>query len=105
VADAKPPDDLMATMSDPHGRTVWLTEERWKHIVEAHKEVERHLDALKKCVQAAEKLSSGNYPGAEKLWARNIGPSTWFCVVVRYEGQIGTVRTALAVKRGPRRGD
>jgi hypothetical protein len=95
----------MATMIDPQGRTVWLTEERWKHIIDGHKEVERHMDALKKCVQTAEKRSAGNYPGAEKLWVRNIDPSKWFCVVVRYEGRIGTVRTALAVKRGPRPGD
>jgi hypothetical protein len=105
VAGPKPPDDLMATMTDPWGRTVWLTKERWKHIIDGHKEVEGHMDALNQCVQTAEKRSKGHYPDAERLWVQNTGPSKWFCVVVRYEGRIGTVRTALAVKRGPRPGD
>lgn len=105
VAEPKPPDDLMAAMTDSWGRAVWLTEERWQHIVDGHKEVERHLDVLKRCVQTAEKRSRGRYPGAEKLWVQNVGPSKWFCVVVRYEGRTGTIKTALPVKRGPRQGD
>jgi hypothetical protein len=105
LAGVEPPDDLLATMIDPLGRTVWLTEERWKHIVEGHKEVEGHLDALKQCVQSAEKRSKGHYHGAEKLWVQSVGPSKWFCVVVRYEGRTGTIKTALPIKRGPRQGD
>ena len=105
VAGLEPPDDLMAAMTDSRGRAVWLTEERWQHIVDGHKEVERHLDVLKQCVQTAEKRSKGRYPGAEKLWVQDVGPSKWFCVVVRYEGRIGTIKTALPVKRGPRQGD
>jgi hypothetical protein len=105
VAGPKPPDDLMAAMTDSWGRVVWLTEERWRHIVDGHKEVERHLDVLKQCVQTAEKRSKGRYSGAEKLWMQDVGPSKWFCVVVRYEGRTGTIKTALAVKRGPRQGD
>jgi hypothetical protein len=105
VAGPKPPDDLMAAMIDSWGREVWLTEERWQHIVDGHKEVERHLDVLEQCVQTAEKRSRGRYPSVEKLWVQNVGPSKWFCVVVRYEGRTGTIKTALPVKRGPRQGD
>ncbi|MGO9321554.1 MAG: hypothetical protein ACLQBY_12225 [Solirubrobacteraceae bacterium] len=105
MAAPKPPDDLLATMTDPRGRTVWLTEERWKHIIEGHPEVERHLSVLKKCVETAEKRTRGNYKDTEKLWARNIGPAKWFFVVVRYEGRTGAVRTALAATKGPRQGD
>jgi hypothetical protein len=105
VAGPMPPDDLMAAMSDSWGRAVWLTEERWRHIVAGHREVERHLEALEQCVQTAEKRSKGRYPGAEKLWVQNVGPSKWFCVVVRYEGRTGIIKTALPVRRGPRQGD
>jgi hypothetical protein len=105
VAGPKPPEDLMAAMIDSWGRVVWLTEERWQHIVDGHREVEKHLDVLKQCVQSPEKRSRGRYPGAEKLWVQNVGPSKWFCVVVRYEGRTGTIKTALPVKRGPRQGD
>lgn len=96
---------LFTNLTDFRGRTVWLTEERWKHVIEGHPEVERHLPALKKCVEAAEKRTRGKYEGTEKLWARNIGPAKWFFVVVRYEGRIGTIRTALAATKGPRQGD
>jgi hypothetical protein len=105
VAGSDPPEDLIATITDPQGRTVWLTQERWDHIIEEHPEVEKHLEALKKCVQTAEKRTKGNYSGSEKLWRRNVGPARWFCVVVRYERRTGTVRTALPVRRGPREGD
>lgn len=105
MAVAKPPDDLIATMTDPRGRTVWLTQERWEHIIEGHPEVERHLDGLKKCVETAENRTKGNRPGVEKLWVRKIGPAKWFAVVVAYDGRIGIVRTALAVTKGPRQGD
>lgn len=51
MAPPTPPDGLLATMTDRQGRTVWLTEERWKHIIEGHPEVERHLPGLKRCVE------------------------------------------------------
>jgi hypothetical protein len=105
VAPQKPPDDLIATMTDPKGRTVLLTQERWEHILEGHPELARHLGTLKKCVELAESRTRGNFPDVEKLWARNIGPAKWFTVVVRYEGRIGTIRTAIAVTKGPRQGD
>lgn len=105
MAVLKPPEDLLATMTDPRGRTVWLTEERWKHIIEGHPEVERFLPALKQCVQAAEKRTKGNRSGVEKLWVRNDGPSKWFCVVVRYAGRTGLILTAMSVKAGPRERD
>jgi hypothetical protein len=105
VAGPQPPEDPMAAMTDSWGRVVCLTAERWRHIVEGHREVERHLDVLQRCVRTAEKRSRGRYPGTEKLWVQNVGPSKWFCVVVRYEGRTGTIKTALPVKRGPRQGD
>jgi hypothetical protein len=84
---------------------VWLTQERWEHILEGHPEVERHLAGLKKCVETAEKRTRGRYEDTENLWVRKIGPAKWFSVLVRYEGRTGTVRIALGVTRGPRQGD
>jgi hypothetical protein len=102
----KPPDDLIATMTDPRGRTIWLTRERWEHILEGHREVEKHLASLKKCVEVAENRTRGNFPDTEKIWLRgNIGPAKWFSVVVRYEGRTGVIVTALATTKGPRPGD
>ncbi len=105
MAVLKPPEDLLATMTDPRGRTVWLTEERWKHILEGHPEVERYLPGLKQCVETAESRTKGNREGVEKLWVRNIGPTKWFCVVVRYIGRTGSILTAMPVKAGPQERD
>lgn len=105
MAPAKPPDDLIATMIDPQGRTVWLTQERWDHIIGEHREVERHLPVLKQCVEKAEKRTRGKYEDTEKLWLRNAGPAKWFAVVVRYERRTGAIRTAYPDGKGPRQGD
>jgi hypothetical protein len=105
VAQAKPPDDLIATMIDPQGRTVWLTQERWEHIIDGHREVESQLPALKRCIETAEKRTRGKHQDTEKLWVRNVGPARWFSVLVRYEGRTGTIRTAYADGKGPRQGD
>lgn len=105
MAVAKPPDDLIATMTDPKGRTVTLTQERWEHIIEGHPEVERHLAALKQCVERAEARTRGKSEDSEKLWLRNVGPAKWFSVLVRYEGRTGAIRTAHADGRGPKPGE
>jgi hypothetical protein len=105
VVAQEPPDDLIATVIDPQGRTVWLTQERWDHIVEGHPEIARYLQDVKKCVERADNRTKGNYPDAEKLWARNLGPAKWLTVVVRYEGRTGTIRTAIGVTKAPRQGD
>ena len=78
VAPQKVPDDLILTMMDPQGRTVWLTQERWNHVVHGHPEV--RLADLNKAVETAEKRTRGNYAGSEKLRARNVveqGGSPW----------------------------
>ena len=32
------------TVRDRHGREIYITEERWKHITERHEELSGHLD-------------------------------------------------------------
>jgi hypothetical protein len=98
----KPPDDLIATMTDAKGRTVWLTQKCWDHIVTEHRESRTQLESLKKTVQTADQRTKGNFPGSEKLWARDFGPSRWFTVVVAYEGRVGRVCTAIPSKKGPK---
>jgi hypothetical protein len=102
---AKPPDDLIATITDAQGRTVWLTQEGWDHILDGHPELATHLAGVKKCIERADDRTRGNFPDVEKHWIRNLGPAKWLTVVVRYEGRIGTVKTAIGVTKGPRQGD
>ncbi len=96
----EPPEDLIATMTDRQGRTVWLTRERLDHILDGHREV--RVENIKKAVETAEKRTRGNTPGTEKLWARNLPPARWFAVVVAYEGRVGRVVTALGISKDPK---
>jgi hypothetical protein len=100
---AEPPSDLIATMIDPMGRTVWLAQRSWDHVTTEHPEV--RLAELKRAVETAEKRTSGKFAGTEKLWARNLGPAKWLTVVVAYEGRVGRVRTALGSTKDPRERD
>lgn len=99
----EPPDDLIATVTDPQGRAVAITQGRLDHIREGHPEV--RIEQLKRAVETAEKRTMGNRPGTEKLWARNTGPAKWFAVVVRYEKRSGVVITAMPTTKGPKSGD
>jgi hypothetical protein len=99
VKSTEPPDDLLATITDAKGRTVSLRQERWEHIVQGHPDV--RLPDLKHAVEVADKRTNAG-GSCEKLWARNVGPTNWLCVVVAYKRQVGLVRTAICTKKGPR---
>ncbi len=100
------PDDLLATLTDKRGRTVYLTVERWEgHITdpeEGHPEMANYLEDVKKAVRTAEIRTQGRWPDTERLWAPNLAGGRWVTVVVRYEGRVGYVRTAHRFNRGPR---
>jgi len=98
-----PPDDLIATVTDYKGRTVWLTQERMNHIQENHREV--RADHIKRALETADTRTQGNRPNTEKLWARNIPPAKWFTVVVAYEGRLGRVKTAIPSSDDPKTGE
>ena len=98
-----PPDDLIATITDYKGRTVWLTQERMDHIQVGHPEV--RAEHVKRALETADRRSKGNRPTTEKLWARNIPPAKWFTVVVAYEGRLGRVKTAIPSSDDPKTGE
>lgn len=94
-------DTVIATIRDPQGRTVQLTQAAWEHIQEGHPDMANFLEDIKKIVQTAEIRTAGRFPDTEKLWAQNRCRCRWAMVVVRYEGRIGSIRTAHRFKRGP----
>ncbi len=71
-----------------------LTEERWAHIVERHREMEPHQNALLEVIAAPDRWLLGRRPGEEWFYVAG-GPSRWLKVVVGYEGQEGSVLTAF----------
>ncbi len=100
--ESEPPENKTETLTDPLGRTVDLSEERWKHITDGHPDMEGRQEEVKAAIEAAEKRTAGRFPDTEKLWARNLGPARWLIVVVRYEDSQGTVRTAHGSTKSPK---
>lgn len=53
------------TVRDRRGREIYLTEERWKHIIEEHEELRGHfddvLDAVRKGRRRQEPIDPGSY--------------------------------------------
>ena len=90
---------LLFTAVDPRGRIVSFSQKQRDHIDEEHAEV-KNLD-VRRCIEQAQARTRGNFPGAELLWTRNLGPTRWMVVLVAYDGRVGRVITAYGSKKGP----
>lgn len=96
------PPDVISTAIDPDGRSIVLTEERWRHIVDAHPELGPHRDAVMRAVRKPTEVIEG---GAEdELWFYLVdaGPSRWLKVVVILDRPGGgRIITSFARRRKP----
>lgn len=91
-----------AIVTDPNGRSVHLTEERWGHIVTGHPELESHLADILTVVRKPQHRLQGRSEGEEWLYLDGLGPSRWLKVVVRYgESGDGWIVTAFARRSMP----
>ena len=81
--------------TDPDGRTVVLTFERWRHILDKHGELEGQLHAVLEAVAGPEERLAGRPPDED--WFYGPGrPKRWIRVVVHYEGDRGLIVTAFS---------
>jgi hypothetical protein len=95
-------DAAAATVVDPDGRAVALTEERWAHITDGHPELAHFRDEVLETVRAPDKRLAGPTPGEAWFYKQSVGPSRWLKVVVRYESiERGWIVTAFARRRMP----
>lgn len=93
--------EIIRAVRDRGGRAVVLTQERMDHIVRRHRKLDGHELAIMRAVETADIRCRGNDAKSEELYARNLGPSRWLCVVVGYEGVRGHIRTAYPHRRDP----
>lgn len=87
--------------SDPDGRRVELTNERWRHIVERHPEIDGRDDEVLGAVEAPDERLPGGVENEEWFYARTDAPSNWLKVVVAYAEGRGYIVTAHARKSMP----
>lgn len=89
-------------MPDSRGRVVVLSAERWRHICEAHPELQAFRRDLLRAIGEAEHVMPGRTPGEEWFYAPGVGPSNWLKIVVSFtDGETGRIITAFARRRRP----
>lgn len=90
----------METITDPCGRAVHLTDERWAHIIDGHPYMAPFRAEVLRAVQAPSDRVERPRSGQDWFYLRDAGPSRWLKVVVAFdEDSVGSIRTAF-----PRRG-
>ena len=82
--------------TDPDGRTVVLTFERWRHIVDKHDELHGHRDGVLEAIARPEERLPGHEPYEDWFYGRLAQPHRWIRVVVHYESDRGFIVTAFA---------
>jgi hypothetical protein len=86
---------------DPDGRLVELTDERWRHIVECHPEIDGHDDGVLWAVREPDEQMPGGLENEAWYYVKTEAPSNWLKVVVAYAEGRGYVVTAHARKSIP----
>ncbi len=96
------PEPPAATIVDPDGRGVELSEQRWAHIIAGHPELVPHRSEVLQAVEAPSVRMAGRTLGEEWFYLEAVGPSRWLKVVVRYEATgRGWIVTAFARRSMP----
>lgn len=81
--------------TDPEGRYVVLTDERWDHVLDRHPYIGVEPKDVVATVELPHAHLLGLEDGEEWFYARGLGPSAWLRVVVHYEHGRGLVVTAF----------
>jgi hypothetical protein len=81
--------------TDPDGRAVVLTDERWEHVRLQHPNLDVEPAVLLNAVARPSRRLRGRRPSEEWFYRRGVGPTDWMRVVVHYEGDRGLIVTAF----------
>jgi UDP-N-acetylmuramoylalanine--D-glutamate ligase len=90
-----------AAVSDPDGRAVELTVERWGHIVERHPEIQTLDQVVLDAVRSPAYRVGGRLANEEWYYVKTDVPSKWLKVVVAYAEGRGHIVTAYARRSMP----
>ena len=86
---------------DPDARRVVLDVAGWRHIIDEHRELEPHREAVLATVAAPDRRGSDPRLGRERYWRRGLGPSRWLMVVVDFESVPARIVTAYGNRKDP----
>ncbi len=92
---------VLATVHDPDGRLVELTEERWRHILFRHPQLEPYMEDVLKAIQAPTVRQADPAPDTERFFLKDAGPEPWLRVVVAFRVDRAFVITAFGQQTEP----
>lgn len=87
--------------TDPWGRQVLLTKERWEHIVGEHPELKHRDPEVLATVPSPDVITPDPIPGRWRYWAAGFGVSRWMFVVVDRHQPLPIIVTAFSTRRRP----
>ena len=94
-------DGTNATVLDPDGRSVTLSDARWA-ITAGHPELHTLRTEVLEVVRAPSRRLPGRLLSEEWFYKADVGPSRWLKVVVRYDATgSGSIITAFARRSLP----
>lgn len=86
---------IRATVIEPLGRTVVLTEGAWAHIIREHPEMARYERGVIETITHPIDQRDDPRPGRERYLSERAGPSRFLTVVVHFDNDTGAVVTAF----------
>lgn len=92
---------VLASSTDPEGRLVELTAERWAHVLDIHPEVGSAQEEVLRAVSAPDRQRPGRRENEQWYYVEDVGPSKWLKVVVAYTEERGWIVTVFARRRFP----
>lgn len=92
---------LIASIQDPAGRSVQLTEERWQHIILRHPELEPYRAEVLDTVKSPHHRGPDPIKGRERYWRRRVDPFPWLRVVVDFNVEPAGIVTAFPNRKKP----
>lgn len=87
--------------TDPDGRRLLLSQERWSHVVEEHDELREERDAILEGLKRPAARRPGRHPNEEWFYVAGPGPTHFVKVVVHYDEGEGLIVTAFPRRRFP----
>ncbi len=95
------PSPILASVNDPDGRIVVLDHAAWRHILDEHREMAGHREAIMAAVARPHVRHPDPRPGRERYYRRGVGPSRWLFVVIDFTTSPARIVTALGNRRDP----
>jgi hypothetical protein len=94
---------VIASVTDPDGRRVDLTDERWAHIIrpDGHPDLETLQDQVLEAVAHPDLHLTGRKANEEWFLVAEVGPSRWVQVVVAFGAERGWIVTAFPRRKQP----